>query len=126
MRPSHGLSKVTHLRLTESEHRDFAIAAKRLRDSRANLLRHAVREIINQPADLLERELVGLDEAVYQLCAVGRNLNQITRAMHQGELKDGKINVALVEELKQTIDQLDKRFGEVIVKSRLRRVYRSY
>ncbi len=124
MRPSHGLSKVTYLRLTESEHREFAVAAKRLRDSRANLLRRAVCEIINRPADLLEQELVGLDEAVYQLCAVGRNLNQITRAMHQGELKDGQIDAVLIEELKQTVDQLANRVTEVIEKSRLRRVFR--
>ncbi len=126
MRPSHGLSKVTHLRLTESEHREFAVAAKRLRDSRANLLRRAVREIINRPADLLEQELVGLDEAVYQLCAVGRNLNQITRAMHQGELKDGQIDAALIEDLKQTVDQVTNRVSEVIEKSRLRRVFRCW
>ncbi len=126
MRPSLGLSKVVHLRLTEWEHHKFTVAAKRLRDSRADLLRRAVREIINQPTDLLQHELAGLDEAVYQLLAVGRNLNQITRAMHQGELKDGQIHAALIEELKQTIGQLDKRFSEVIVKSRLRRVYRSF
>ena len=55
---------MVHLRLTEWEHREFAIAAKRLRDSRADLLRRAVREIVNQPADLLQHELEGFDEAV--------------------------------------------------------------
>jgi hypothetical protein len=112
------------LRLTELEHQEFSAAAKCLGDSRADLLRQAVREIINRPADLLEKELAGLDEAVYQLRAVGRNLNQITRAMHLGELKDGQINGALLDELKQTVEQLANRINELAEKSRLRGVFR--
>ncbi len=124
MRQGHALSKVTYLRLTEAEHQEFTAAAKRLRDTRANLLRRAVREIIKQPTDMLERELAGLDEAVYQLRAVGRNLNQLVRAVHTGELKDGQVDPAVLATLTQAIGQLDKRLMELIEKSRLRRVLR--
>lgn len=123
-RPNSGLSKVTYLRLTELEHREFVEAAKHLGDSRADLLRRAVREIIKRPADLLEKELTGLDEAVYQLCAVGRNLNQITRAIHLGEVKDTLLIAALIEPLQQACDQQAARVTELIEKSRLRRVFR--
>lgn len=118
------LSRMAHVRLPVTEYEQFAIAAKRLGDTRSNLLRRAVREIIQQPANLLEKELAGLDEAVYQLKAVGRNLNQLTRAIHMGELKDGEIGAAVLEEIRLTVDQLDKRVAELIEKSRLRRVFR--
>jgi transposase-like protein len=123
-RPRHDMSEVTRVRLAASERDAFAAAAKRLGETRSNLLRRAVREIINRPADLLEKELAGLDEAVYQLRAIGRNLNQITRAMHLGELRDGRINPALLEELKQVVGQLANRVAELAEKSRLRRVFR--
>ncbi len=123
-RPRHDMSEVTRVRLAADEREAFAAAAKRLGESRSNLLRRAVREIIGRPADLLEKELAGLDEAVYQLRAVGRNLNQITRAMHLGELKEGQLNAALLEELKQTVEQLANRTDELVEKSRLRRVFR--
>ncbi len=118
------LSRMAHVRLPVAEYEQFTLVAKRRGDTRSNLLRRAVREIIQQPADLLEKELAGLDEAVYQLKAVGRNLNQITRAMHMGELKDGQINAALLAEMKQTVEQLANRTNELAEKSRLRRVFR--
>lgn len=118
------LSRMAHVRLPVTEYEQFAIAAKRLGDTRSNLLRRAVREIIQLPADLLEQELAGLDEAVYQLKAVGRNLNQITRAIHMDELKQGDIGAALLEEIRLAVNHLDKRVTELIEKSRLRRVFR--
>src|SRR6266404_2996981 len=68
---------VTSVRLSASEHEAFAAAALRLKESRAHLLRRAVREIIGKPGDLFERELWGLGEAVYQLGGVRRKINQI-------------------------------------------------
>ena len=124
MRPSLALSKVTYLRLTESEHAAFITAAKGLRETRSHLLRLAVREYINQPVDVLDKELPAFYEAVYQLRAVGRNLNQITKAMHLGERADIQLNMTILETLKQTVNELDARLVEVVKKSRVRRVYR--
>lgn len=118
------LSRMAHVRLPVAEYEQFTLVAKRRGDTRSNLLRRAVREIIQQPADLLEKELAGLDEAVYQLKAVGRNLNQITRAIHMGELKEGDIGAAPLDEIRLAVDRLDKRVTELIEKSRLRRVFR--
>ena len=118
------LSRMAHVRLPVSEYEQFTLVAKRLGNTRSNLLRRAVREIIQQPADLLEKELAGLDEAVYQMKAVGRNLNQITRAIHMGELKEGDIGAAHLDEIRLAVHQLDKRVTELIEKSRLRRVFR--
>jgi len=124
MRPSRSLSKVTRVRLTDSEHEAFIVAAKCLRETRSHLLRLAVREYINQPVDVLDKELPAFYEAVYQLRAVGRNLNQFTKAMHLGERTDIQLNMAFLEILKQTVKELDARLVEVVKKSRVRRVYR--
>jgi len=123
-RPSTDLSRTIGVRLTGSEYEEFAVAAKRLGDSRARLLRRAVRAIIERPADLLDKELGAFDEAVYQLKAVGRNLNQITRAVHMGELRDDQVDPAVMAALAQAVKQLDARLTDVIEKSRLRRVLR--
>jgi len=118
------MSRMAHVRLPVAEYEEFALAAKRLGDTRSNLLRRAVREIIQRPADLLEKELGVFDEAVYQLKAVGRNLNQITRAIHMGELKEGVFDLSTVTTVGAAVAQLDCRLTEVIEKSRLRRVMR--
>lgn len=123
-RPDTGLSKARHFRLTEAEDAAFHEAAKRLKASRAELLRRAVREIIRQPADLLDKELTVLDEAVYQVKAVGRNLNQIARAIHLGALKDDQVDRVAMEAVSQAVARLDARLTDVIEKSRLRRVLR--
>ncbi len=120
----HEPSRMAHFRLPVSEYERFTLAAIRRRDTRSNLLRRAVREIIGQPADLIERELIGLDEAVYQLRAVGRNLNQITRAVHSGQLKEGQVDLVVLSALTQSVDHLAAQFLAVIEKSRLRRVFR--
>lgn len=123
-RPDGGLSKARHFRLTEAEDVAFLETAKRLKASRADLLRRAVREIIRQPADLLDKELAALDEAVYQVKAVGRNLNQIVRAIHLGTLTGKQVDRVTVEAVSQAVARLDARLTEVIEKSRLRRVFR--
>ena len=123
-RPSKELSRTIGVRLTDAEYERFGVAAKLLGDSRARLLRLAVREVIQQPADLTDKEIAALDEAAHQLKAIGRNLNQITRAVHMGELKEGQVDMVVLAALTQQVKQLDARIAEVIEKSRLRRVMR--
>lgn len=120
----HDRSQVTRVRLAGWEHEAFIAAAKRLNDTRSNLLRRAVREIINRPADLLEKELAALNEAVHQLKAVGRNLNQIARAVHTGEIKEAQVDPAVLAALRQSVETLAARFMEVMEASQLRRVFR--
>ncbi|HKQ30553.1 MAG TPA: plasmid mobilization relaxosome protein MobC [Burkholderiales bacterium] len=118
------LSRMAHVRLPVAEYEEFGIAAKRLGDTRSNLLRRAIRDIIERPADLLEKELGALDEAVYQLKAVGRNLNQIARAIHTSEPKDIQVDPVFLATVSEAVVLLDRRLTDVIERSRLRRVIR--
>ncbi len=117
------LSRMSHVRLLESEHAQFEAAAKRLGQPRSMLLRRAVRDIIDRPANLLDKELGALAEAVYQLKAVGRNLNQLTHAVHIGKVSI--VEPAALDAVRAAVVALDARITDLIQKSRLRRVLRS-
>jgi hypothetical protein len=116
------LSRVSHVRLPQVEHEEFVAASKRLGESRSLLLRRAVRDIIARPANLTKEELAAFVEAVHQLTAVGRNLNQLVRAIHVGKatLMEG----APLDAVLAALGSLDARMIEVVEKSRLRQVRR--
>ena len=116
------LSQVTHVRLPPSEHEQFVVASKRLGESRSRLLRRAVRDIIERPAHLLDQELAALTEAVYQLNAVGRNLNQHVRAVHLGKVT--VVEGLHVDAVLSAVAKLDTRVTELVEKSRLRGIRR--
>ena len=115
-------SMATRVRLPSSEYHDFISAAKRLGESRSTLLRRAVRDIIDRPATLLDAELGVLSQAVYQLKAVGRNLNQLTQAVHVGKVT--VIEPASLDEIRTAVASLDSRIADLVQKSRLRQVLR--
>lgn len=79
-----------------------------------------VRDIIGRPANLLDCELKGLTEAVYQLKAVGRNLNQLMQAIHVGKVT--VVNMAEPESVRAVVMALDARITELVTASRLRGV----
>lgn len=117
-----GPSRLENFRLADSERIEFIATAKRLGQTRANLLRRAVRDIIDRPANLLDKELGALADAVYQLKAVGRNLNQLTVAVHIG--KATVVEPAALESVRAAVSALDARVTALINASRLRRVLR--
>src|SRR5438046_1212612 len=114
------LSHVLHVRLPLDEHAAFTAAAIRLREPRSRLLRRAVRDIIGRPANLLDHELKELAEAVYQLKAVGRNLNQLMQAVHVGKVTVA--NTTELESVRASVMALDARITELVMASRLRGV----
>ena len=79
-----------------------------------------MRDIIGRPANLLDCELKGLTEAVYQLKAVGRNLNQLMQAIHVGKVT--VVNMAEPESVRAVVMALDARITELVTASRLRGV----
>ncbi len=115
-------SRVVHVRLPLNEHAAFTAAAIRLRESRSRLLRRAVRDIIGRPANLLDHELARLVEAVYQLKAVGRNLNQLMLAVHVGKVSVA--DAALLDSVRASVTDLDAKIAALVSASRLRGVRR--
>lgn len=111
--PSH----VIHVRLPSSEHEAFANAAQRLKESRARLLRRAVRELIGRGSGFRNEEIAVLIEAVYQLKAVARNLNQLLQGVRAGK---ALADVVALEALRVRVMDLDTRIAELVTHSRLR------
>ncbi len=116
------LSRVLHVRLPLNEYEAFTAATIRLREPRSRLLRRAVRDIIGRPANLLDHELVELVGAVYQLKAVGRNLYQLIRAVHVGQVSVA--DTALLDSVRASVTDLDARIAALVSASRLRWVRR--
>lgn len=65
-------------------------------------------------------ELQALVDSSYQLQAVGRNLNQVARAVHAGSSPSARVHQTLFEHLQKRIEHHLQRIGAVIVVSERR------
>jgi predicted DNA binding CopG/RHH family protein len=71
------------IRVSESELKKLNEAARSLGTTRAKYIQACVRTALLRVPQLLDAELRGLEEAVKELRAVGRNLNQLARRMNE-------------------------------------------
>jgi len=113
-----------HVRLDQAEDSRFQEVVEHLQTSRSQLLRKMIREQIGEGPDLLPQEFKVLDEAVYQVAAIGRNLNQLLRAIHAGQVQAVPQHQALMGEILSRIESLKKDILVVIERSRNRTVRR--
>lgn len=124
-RPSLGLSEATRLRLTEAEQKAFIVFAERAGESRARLLRKAVRDMVGLGPDMLRADLESFREAVYQVAAVGRNLNQVARVLNaeiaSGDAPDLQSLPAMIAATGAVIVALQAQLTRIIEQSRVGR-----
>jgi hypothetical protein len=113
-----------HVRLDQAEDSRFQEMVQHLQTSRSQLLRKMIRELIGEGPDLLPQEFKVLDEAVYQIAAIGRNLNQLLRAVHAGQVKAVPQDQTLMGEILNRIESLKNEFLIVMDRSRNRTVRR--
>ena len=112
------------VRLKHEEYHAFYRAANNAGATRSRVLRKLIREFIGTGPDLLKEELGVFRQGVQQLVAVGRNLNQMVKLMHQGETPhDAKI-LELLGSLKAVLGTLAERLKEIILTSRKRGIIR--
>lgn len=120
LRDTTAYSRVAHVRLRLEEEAGLHALGQALGLSPSRILRCLLREAINGGPDFFDNGEVELRTLRQHLTAIGRNLNQLTRAVHRGEAVDvvelrGVINavriqVAAVEELHmRTIEAAAKR-----------------
>jgi hypothetical protein len=108
------------IRLSETEYRGYFLLAQNLGTTRARLFRGMVREALELGPDLITQDMKIISEGVYQLAAVGRNLNQELRAMHSGQLQGEPAHIALIEQLKERVTRLEELWIKAIKRSRNR------
>jgi predicted DNA binding CopG/RHH family protein len=76
-------TKPISIRFSESELSKLNEAARTMGATRAKYIKACVRTALLRVPQLLDTELRGLEEAVKELRAVGRNLNQVARRMNE-------------------------------------------
>jgi adenylosuccinate lyase len=111
------VSRWANVRLTEEEHRALDMIQERLQTTRSRLLRKVIRELIGMGPDLLAQEWKILEDLVYQLAAIGRNLNQWLKAIHTGQAVATPAEQSLIEELRDLVEQVKKEVITAIERS---------
>jgi len=113
-------SKRIIFRLSEAEYQAYLQLVQRLSTTRSRLIRGMIREALDMGPDLLTQDMKTLGEGVYQLGALGRNLNQELRAMHSGKLQNQPADIALVEQTRDQVGRLEKSWIAAVKRSRNR------
>ena len=121
---SHGIKRDAiaglNTRLTDEEDHGLAAVQKKRNVTRARLLRKLIRELIGQGPDLLPDELKSFREAVRQVGALGRNLNQAVRAMNAGKAGAADLDAESLKTLLDSVHQLEEELVRVVNRSRKR------
>ena len=110
-------TRFASLRLTNAERDAFQQIASQLNTTRSDLLRKYVRELIGQGPDLLAHDLRDMNEAAYQVGCVGRNLNQLVRAINQGKVRTVADQAALIESVRDRVDRVAEELRWVVDRS---------
>jgi Zn-dependent oligopeptidase len=106
-----------HVRLDEMEDRAFQQVVDELGTTRSKLLKKIIRELIGAGPDLLAQEWKLMEDLRFQLAAIGRNFNQLVRAIHTGKMIVTPQDRALVEGVRDQVEQVRKEIVIIIDRS---------
>ena len=101
-KPREVRSRVAGVRLREEEWAGLAQLAENLGETPSRIIRRLVREALNGGPDYFQEGLIDLRRMHRELASIGRNLNQMTKAVNRGQVLDGEemravINAAVVQ-----------------------------
>jgi len=85
--------------------------------SRSCVVRRMIRESGGQGPDLLGEGLNTFREGIRQQAAMGRNLNQIARALNGGRVPDIPINSQLLPAVSAQVEGLKTELIEIVLRS---------
>src|ERR1019366_700764 len=111
---SHRPARFAKTRLNEAEYQAFVAVLLELGTTRSRMLRKMIRELIRWGPDLLSDELKLFREAVYQVGAIGRNLNQLVKAIHNGKQEANAAVGSTLNQVKDQVNHLEKVLLEVV------------
>jgi hypothetical protein len=100
------LSKIVNVRVPYDEYHGFRKLAEYLKVSPGRLIRHILRENYMGQSDPLPDHMKGFREAVNQLAAAGRNLNQLARAANSGQRVDQTEAQAVMAEIQAALNRM--------------------
>lgn len=115
-------SDAVRTRIDGKEKAALSVLAGRLGETPSRVIRRLIREAINGETDLFDPGLEVLAGATNQLAAVGRNLNQIARAVNEGRVMADPVSSEQMTEIMAQVSALDNAFRDVIGTTRSRKV----
>jgi len=108
--PVAGSKRRVETRLGESEKASFLAICQEENISVAQALRRQVRIAITNGPDFCGHEILAMRECNRQLMAIGRNLNQVVKKMHQD---DKSVPWSLIENLLKEVNEMREAFTAV-------------
>ena len=102
LKPSGVRSRAAAVRFREEEWDGLKQLAENLGETPSRIIRRLVREALTGGPDYFDDGVIDLRNMHRELNAIGRNLNQLTRAVNQGQVLNGDdvrgvINAAVVQ-----------------------------
>ena len=113
-------STVAHVRLTVDEAKAFEAAVRKVGQVRSRVLRRAIREIVTCGPDLFDDGLEEFSRLRFELRAIGRNLNQITRAINAGKDEDLLHIERVAEEVNDRVGRVETQVSQLLQSTRRR------
>ena len=105
-------------RFSETEYQSYLKAAQQLGITRSRLMRHMAREFLGVGPDLFGPNLKTIDQGIYQLGALGRNLNQQMRAVNSGQMLTQPVDGILMGQIKEQLQWLVNEWIVAVKRSR--------
>ncbi len=107
-------------RASRTEYLEFLKVLKGLGTTCSRFFRKVMREVIGEGPDLLASELKLFREALYQVAALGRNLNQLLRAFHTSQPPGILVDQSALAGFRDQVEQLRLALVAVILRSKSR------
>lgn len=108
-------------RIAEHEFQAYLKVVQTLGITRSRMMRKMISDLVGQGPDLLPQDMRIIGEGVYQLGALGRNLNQLLRAIHSSQLIAQPADMTVAEAVRDQVTRLEKEWIAVVKRSKSRR-----
>jgi hypothetical protein len=105
-------------RFSEAEFQTYLKRVEDLGTTRSRMIRHLIREFLGLGPDLFGPNLKTIDQGIYQLGALGRNLNQQIRAVNSGLMIAQPVDGTLMVEIKNQLQRLENEWIVAVKRSR--------
>ena len=110
--------RVMHFRITEEENQELIFLARSFGlENRSRILRKMIREAMGQGPDLLRDDLNAFREAVRQLAALGRNINQIAHAINSGKAIFSSLDSQQLGYIGPQVESVRKEISSVVIRT---------
>jgi len=107
-------------RVSRAEYLEFLKVVQGLGTTCSRFFRKVIREAIGEGPDLLAHDLKLFREALYQVAALGRNLNQLLKAFHTGQPAGILVDQAALAGFRDQVEQLRQALVAVVLRSKHR------